>query len=51
EKDIDVEIDDTDFEDKVNDVLRKLSKVGLNGLTPYEKNILEEARKKYKGSK
>ncbi len=47
DKDIDVEIDDTDFEDKVNDVLRKLSKVGLNGLTPYERRILEDARKRY----
>ncbi|TES94262.1 MAG: rhomboid family intramembrane serine protease [Candidatus Cloacimonadota bacterium] len=47
-KDVDVEIDDTDFEDKVNDVLRKLSKVGLNGLTTYEKRILEEARKRYR---
>lgn len=48
DKDIDAVIDDTDFEDKVNAVLRKLSKVGLDGLSSYEKNILEEARKRYK---
>ena len=47
-KDADVEIDDTDFEDRVNQVLRKLSKVGLDGLTTYEKEILEEARKRYR---
>ena len=47
-EDIDAEIDDTDFEDKVNNVLRKLSKVGLEGLTSYERNILEEARKRYR---
>jgi membrane associated rhomboid family serine protease len=48
QKDADVEVDDTDFEDKVNQVLRKLSKVGLDGLTSYEKEILEEARKRYR---
>lgn len=47
-KDADVEIDDTDFEDKVNQVLRKLSKVGLDGLSTYEKEILEEARRRYR---
>jgi hypothetical protein len=47
-KDADVEIDDTAFEDRVNQVLRKLSKVGLDGLTTYEKEILEEARKRYR---
>jgi membrane associated rhomboid family serine protease len=46
--DADVEIDDTDFEDRVNQVLRKLSRVGLDGLTSYEKEILEEARKRYR---
>lgn len=48
DKDIDASVDDTEFEDKVNKVLRKLSKVGLDGLTPYEKNILEEARRRYR---
>jgi len=48
EKDVDIEVDDTELEDKVNDVLRKLSKVGLKGLTPYEKDILEQARKRYR---
>jgi membrane associated rhomboid family serine protease len=48
DRDVDVEIDDTEFEDKVNNVLRKLSKVGLDGLTPYERDILEEARKRYR---
>lgn len=46
--DADVEIDDTDFEDRVNQVLRKLSKVGLDGLNTYEKEVLEEARKRYR---
>ncbi len=46
-KEADIEVDDTELEDKVNEVLRKLSKVGLNGLTPYEKDILEQARKRY----
>jgi membrane associated rhomboid family serine protease len=48
QKDADIEVDDTDFEDKVNDVLRKLSKVGLDGLSSYEKEILEQARKRYR---
>jgi len=48
EKDIDAEVDDTEFEDRVNEVLRKLSQVGFNGLTNYEKSILEEARRRYK---
>ncbi len=46
--DADVEIDDTDFEDRVNQVLRKLSKVGFDGLTSYEKEILERARRHYR---
>lgn len=46
--DADVEIDDTDFEDRVNQVLRKLSKVGFDGLTSYEKEILEKARRHYR---
>ncbi len=46
--DADVEVDDTVFEDTVNNVLRKLSKVGLDGLSPYERDILEQARKRYR---
>ena len=45
---VDAEVDDTEFEDRLNDVLRKLSKVGLDGLSPYEKRILDEARKRYR---
>jgi hypothetical protein len=48
DKDVDVEVDDTGFEDRVNEILRKLSKVGLDGLSEEEREILEEARKRYR---